>query len=285
MEGSWLRRNKGNALALAFILGTLPFINLWDFPTIAVMAVVLLFVRAYGQTGGRLLQAAGRALGVALPLLLGALLLFLPFYLTFHSQAMGILPFREEATRPFHSLLIWGLFLFLSVTFLLFQLRETPARDLWRRHTLIAAGVALVPFGLWVLVEIVVVPVGRWVIEAGNLGPVEGALVPVFAGTLSEAMGNIARRFLDILPLMVLMGTAMYGLLGRARVQGRCTNHLRPGTAGPGLPAHPGAGAFLSGGCLWQPDEHRVQAVLPGVDIPCCGLQLRPITMSRGGGP
>ena len=219
VEGSWLRRNKGTALTLAFVLGTLPFINMWDFPTIAVMAVVLLFVRAYGQTGGRLLQAAGRALGVALPLLLGALLLFLPFYLTFHSQAMGVLPFREEATRPFHSLLIWGLFLFLSVTFLLFQLRETPARDLWRRHALIAAGVVLIPFGLWVLVEIVVVPVGRWVIEAGNLGPVEGALVPVFAGTLSDAPGNIARQFLDILPLMVLMGTAVYGLLGRARVQ------------------------------------------------------------------
>ena len=74
------------------------------------LAAVL--IQTYLRQGGLTLASWVQLAGLALALIAGAVLLYTPFYLHFHSQASGILPVREVGTRPVHYAIIWGLFFF-----------------------------------------------------------------------------------------------------------------------------------------------------------------------------
>ena len=58
-----------------------------------------------------------------------AIALYLPYYLSLESQAMGVLPVGEVGTRPVHFLIIWGLFLAMLLPFLLRQIPQALATD------------------------------------------------------------------------------------------------------------------------------------------------------------
>ena len=90
----------------ALILGSLGFINTWDFPIyVGLFCLVWAFMR-YQSEGWKIsilwnFLKNGLALGVA------GFVLYLPFYLGFDSQAGGILPSLEFMTRGVH---FWVLF-------------------------------------------------------------------------------------------------------------------------------------------------------------------------------
>jgi YYY domain-containing protein len=188
----WLRSYPLHALAAAVLVGALGFINVIDFPVVAALFGVALLVKAYGERK-RLLSSVAAALIVAVPVVLLAYLLYVPFYLTLDSQVSlpaPVLLVEGATTQPLHYLLVWGLLAFMSISYLALMLfsKQTPVlKD--RKLGIFVAGVALGPFALWAVLRVF-------------LGAFDEGIVPSLLAT-----GN---RFIRILPLAVISGTAAY---------------------------------------------------------------------------
>jgi YYY domain-containing protein len=131
----------------ALVLGALGFLNTWDFPIyVGLFCLAFAFVR-YRQEGwsGRLVLeffALGITLGIA------GVLLFLPFYVGFSSQAGGLLPSLSFFTPGRTFWVMFAVFLFPILTWLVWmQRRVSKGQGLGRSFAWSAA----VVFGLWVV--------------------------------------------------------------------------------------------------------------------------------------
>lgn len=108
---------------LALLLGGLAFLNTWDVLIIALLlgaAFLLRRLRSYGWDWIRLEEGILFLMSLAI----SALLLYLPFFLSFSSQARGVLPNLVNPTRGAH---LWVMFgpLFLPLLFYLWK--EKPS--------------------------------------------------------------------------------------------------------------------------------------------------------------
>jgi YYY domain-containing protein len=130
----------------ALCLGALGFLNTWDFPIyllVLILAFALWRIRmdpADSQAG----PAGWLAEVIALALGLGGLggLLYLPFYLSFHSQAGGILPNLFNPTRLPQFLVFFGPFLFVVISFLaVLSVQYRPAN--WPRRLMVCLAVTV----------------------------------------------------------------------------------------------------------------------------------------------
>jgi len=109
--------NIQHPILYALCLGSLAFINTWDFPIyllLVAMAYGLYRHRHYGKVNWALVRdVALTAIGLGL---LGGVL-YLPFYVGFQSQAGGILPHLFNPTRLHQYLIFFGPFVFVVVGF------------------------------------------------------------------------------------------------------------------------------------------------------------------------
>jgi YYY domain-containing protein len=106
-------------LLLAVCLGAMGFLNTWDLLIYLLVLVSAFFVGQRMQDGiDWLLSTLIFTGSVAIP----AALLYLPFYLSFQSQAGGVLPVLFNTTRLHQYLLMFGLFLFVIVSLIVVQL-------------------------------------------------------------------------------------------------------------------------------------------------------------------
>ncbi len=140
----------------AVVLGGLAFLNTWDFPMYVGLysgAFVLVQVRRAGWSWARLREFI--SLGVVLGIL--GVLLYLPFYFGFSSQAGGILPNLVYPTRGAHLWVMFGLFFIPLFGYLLFLWRESKEFRSMRRGLLLAAGFGLVLFLLALLLGAAVI--------------------------------------------------------------------------------------------------------------------------------
>ncbi|HAA95186.1 MAG TPA: hypothetical protein DCE26_05785, partial [Dehalococcoidia bacterium] len=117
----WLRTHPWEAAAIALFIGSLAFINLWDLPVMAAVLAATALVKAFGDREGNLALAAMDAAVVVLPVLVLAVVMFLPFYDSFDAPTSGLLPLREVNTRPFLLFLVLGPFILITVSFLFRQ--------------------------------------------------------------------------------------------------------------------------------------------------------------------
>ena len=195
---AWLRRNPWEAFAVALVLGSLAFINIWDFPVFVAVFVALVLVKAYGDVRGQDRYPLLPSLALLAPIVAGAVLLYLPFYLTLGSQASGILPTGEVmATRPLFFFLIWGPFLILGGSLLLWQLRRNSGPSTRDPHVaVILLIITLLPFLLWAGLALVGVP---------------------FDDGASVGARTVGARFGKLLPGLVIVGVALYITLLRIR--------------------------------------------------------------------
>ncbi len=109
--------------------GALLFLNTWDFPPYwLLMLLVALFTgtRRKEEVGAALRHGLARAATVGGLIVVGAILLFLPYFLTAQSQAGGILPNLLHSTRLPQFLLMYGHFLLAATGLLIFSWREQP---------------------------------------------------------------------------------------------------------------------------------------------------------------
>ena len=130
-------------LLLIAAAGALVFLNTWDFPP---YWLLLLLAALYsGARQGGLAAGLWRGgIGAGL-LLLGTLLLYLPYFLTAQSQAGGILPNLLHPTRLPQFLLMFGHFLLAVVGLLLLAWREQrPSAAAVAAATAVALGLPII---------------------------------------------------------------------------------------------------------------------------------------------
>ena len=114
--------------ASALILGSLGFINTWDFPIYVGLFCLVWAYRQYHEEGFKIRIAVdfvlhGLLLGVA------GVLLYLPFYLGFASQAGGILPSMEFITRGVHFWVLFGSLLVPVLGFSVYTFKRSHHRE------------------------------------------------------------------------------------------------------------------------------------------------------------
>jgi YYY domain-containing protein len=129
------------------IFGGLAFLNTWDFPIYLVLlsgAYLLLRVRAEGWGWSRLLDV----LEFAIPLGILSLLLYLPFYAGFSSQAGGLLPNLVNPTRGTHLWIMFGTLLIPLLLYFVYLRWGEGLRAGWSTGLGLAAGLVIV---LWVI--------------------------------------------------------------------------------------------------------------------------------------
>ena len=194
---AWLRRNPWECAALALSIGALGFINTWDIPTLGTLFLAILLLIGLRHKDAGLGSALLRTAIVGLPVLAASVVLFLPFYLNLESQAAGIVPLLEVSTRPLHFLLIWGLFLAIAAAVLLRQLSSLPPTGRRRDPFLsLTLAVTVLPFLIWTVIVL----------------PLE-----TFDNGLYSATTLIGSRLAKLLPIMAVVGIAVYSALARSR--------------------------------------------------------------------
>ena len=193
----WLRNNWWETFVIMLALGSLAFINIWDYPVVAAVLIVLILLKSYTEWGGRDHRFLLSAAFVAVPIIAVSYLLYLPFHLSFTSQASGVLPVERFSTWSFHFMLIWGLMLVLTGAFFIRQLWSIEGVR-WRNpgEISLALIISLLPFLLWAGLELT---------------------VRSFGGSFWDDIQHVASRFAKLLPAMVIVAVAIYYVLLRYR--------------------------------------------------------------------
>ncbi len=145
----WLQRPL-LLIGSAIMLGALAFINTWDIATMAFVVVAAAFVSNFRRTGAFTMDLFVQVLTFAIPLVLLALVVYLPFFLSFASQADGVGAvvtrpgITVAGTRPFHLLLYWGPLFALALPYIGWRLLAERERI----TTNVAAVAAAVPIAV-----------------------------------------------------------------------------------------------------------------------------------------
>ncbi|MFP3895810.1 MAG: DUF2298 domain-containing protein [Anaerolineales bacterium] len=115
----------GDFLLYAVIIGGLGFLNTWDYPIYLGLLVLIYAVHRQAEVapGQRWLPDA---LAVFVGLLFTGILAYLPFYISFRSQAGGIGWVGEIKTRLHQYLIMMGVFIFIQLGFLVFLTTHQP---------------------------------------------------------------------------------------------------------------------------------------------------------------
>ena len=224
----WVRDNLPTVFAASLLLGALAFINIWDIVPFAVLWSALLLFKGAHQERGDWLKGLSLAWLPALATLALALILYLPFYSSLESQASGIFFVGEVATRPVHFLVIWGLFLVVVLPFLLLQAPQTFYKGMDKNSWMCAGcghmnsaeadfcaecgGTSFVSREFWPRASVALVILfssffawASWQLGWNTLG--FGSADPISV---------VLERFLNTLPLALLLFVALYCLIRRA---------------------------------------------------------------------
>ncbi len=138
----------GGLLLVVAAAGALLFLNTWDFPPywlLLVLVAMLTGARKDGAAGSVLLRALSRGAIVGVTVVLGALLMYLPYFLTAQSQAGGISANLLHPTRLPQFLLMFGHFLLAGVGLLVVGWKEQrPSADVLVSAGALVLGLPLV---------------------------------------------------------------------------------------------------------------------------------------------
>lgn len=99
--------NLVNFLLLAVVLGGIAFLNTWDLPAQLILVSTAMIFPIAREYADKFSIIFGKFLSFALLLGISSVLIYLPFYLSFSSQAGGLLPNLIYPTRGAH---LWVMF-------------------------------------------------------------------------------------------------------------------------------------------------------------------------------
>ena len=161
----------------AACLGALGFLNTWDFPIYLGVLVVAFALARAGRGGAGWLS---ETLRIGLMLAVPGLLLYLPFYLGFQSQAGGLLPNLFNPTRLPQFLVFFGPFVFVVITYLVVLSRRMALRTNLRRlpPALLIAVVGPPVAMLGLILAALVAPGARQLVEGVLNNPDLQTLLP-----------------------------------------------------------------------------------------------------------
>ena len=207
LGAGWLKQHPWESLAIALSLGSLAFINAWDFPVFATLFGALVLVKAYSDWDRHVPRSLINSLVFLVPVVATAVVLYIPFYLTFSSQAAGISAAGDTMrTRPLFFFMIWGLLVVLAGSFLLRQLPSVPGLG-GRNPGLISVilVITLLPFLIWAGSELLVLWTG-WDYLVNQLG-----------GDAIGGASTVGTRFGKLLPALAIIGIGIYSAVLRSR--------------------------------------------------------------------
>lgn len=213
-------------LLTALAVGALGMLNTWDIVTYGVVIAAAFAIADYrnaGRWSGALLMRAATFFVV---MYAGGVLLFLPFFLGFSSQASGIVPNIFNRTPLHQYLIMWGMFVFSIAVFL--GVLAGQARD--KKQVL----------GEWVqfAVPLLAVPV---------VIALAGVIVLMFAPSLGELLANatavdpnnliasvtsaFARTFVVSPGTFLLLVILIAGVVALGRIELRASDNSQARTA------------------------------------------------------
>lgn len=158
----------------ALLLGGMMFLNIWDFPFYVALfggAYVLMRSREEGWRRGWVWEFLG--LGIVLGI--SGIVLYLPFYLGFSSQAGGILPNLIYPTRGVHLWVMFGSLLLLLVAYLFYLWKQGGDRISMRNGL-------IVTFSGMILLLIMAVLFGFGIVN-----------LPIIGGIYLDSIGAIGQ--------------------------------------------------------------------------------------------
>ncbi|MBE7467784.1 MAG: hypothetical protein HS114_01415 [Anaerolineales bacterium] len=157
----------------SLILGSLGFLNTWDFPIYLSLVVLAYGIGNYAATKQASWQLLYKMVILGAGLASIAILLYLFFYITFSSQAQGILPYVLPPTRLPQYLIMFGPFIFIVTCFLLTHLLGQAKQRGWKILLQWWGWVALASFTIFagVLISVSFSHQGRQFIQEVLLKP------------------------------------------------------------------------------------------------------------------
>ena len=191
---NWMQpslRSYSLIAVMGLTLGGLAFTNLWDLPTFAALFLGIAVIKAYPAHGARVWSTVKAAVPVSAVVIALALLLYLPYYLTFRAGFGGI-DVPLVTTRPVHLFIVWGVYLVSVTPFIVGSFLQTRVGADWRRLSVVGLLVGFVPYLIWAFLHL----------QDG--------------GTTSD----LPARLFHVLPFALLIALAVYGALWHAKQQG-----------------------------------------------------------------
>lgn len=147
-------------LGMAMVVGGLIFLNTWDGAIYLVVMIVVELARRLHQQQSFDLRLGGQFLYMVLGLILTSLLLYLPFILSFRSQASGFLPNLQWATSFPQLFIMFGGFFLLLLPFLVHIVLDKRQALNWQAGRIAVLGVfaSLFVFALALVVMAMMIP-------------------------------------------------------------------------------------------------------------------------------
>ena len=176
-------------LAMGLSLGGLAFTNMWDLPVFAAVLLGVAVLKAYSVRDGGVVRLLRLALPVWIAVVGVAVVLILPYLLTFTSQVQGVAPVLTPTTRPLHLVIVWGLFLVAVTPFILAEFWQTTVDEEWPRLLGLSMLVGFAPFVIWVF------------LQGGQEGP----------------SISVLERLFQVAPFALLVSVAVYSALWLSR--------------------------------------------------------------------
>ena len=182
-------RSYVSVLAMAFVLGALAFINMWDLPVFWALLIGIAALKTYSIRGGSIWEMVKASVPFGLTVLLLVSVLYLPYFISFRTNVSGIAPVAVYTTRPLHMFIVWALLLVAVTPLVLSVFWRTTVEEDWARLSLISLLVPFVPYVVWVFLHL----------ESG--------------GSTADLWG----RFFHVLPFALLVSIAVYTALWMSR--------------------------------------------------------------------
>lgn len=175
---------------ISLVLGSLAFINTWDFPIyVGLFCLVIVYLRAQekGWNWTRLWELIKYAFLIGVM----GVVLFLPFYLGFRSQAGGILPSMEYMTRGIHFWILFGALLFPICVWLVFQVGQLKKP----RKLLAGFRNSFVVFGVLLLISLLF---GILILSADQVGMNMLASSNLWISSLGAKLSSATQAFANL---------------------------------------------------------------------------------------
>jgi YYY domain-containing protein len=212
------KRNRLLLLLSSALLGGLAFLNTWDLPTFGFLIAVLVLARNLVVNRGAR-EALGDTVGFMVPLAVLSVVLYIPFYTSFSSQAGFVDAVRDGATRPMQAFLFWGAIMAVALPLPLYCLYQNAAART-RDRLLRAAAVPVTLLLLWLLLIVVRHGAGE-VPDAITARGWNWLTVLFFAGSLVASMlalRSVVRQHAEssavLVPVLAAMTTAFLLIYG-----------------------------------------------------------------------
>jgi len=123
-----IKNNFFQLFILSLLIGSLSFINTWDYPTYLGLTLVAISVQQYIQNSKKVdFKLIKNIIFLSTIIIFLSFVLFLPYHLTVNS--LKTIRVTSQKTHSVHYIIIYSLFFFVSLTYLYFAIKKNKLLD------------------------------------------------------------------------------------------------------------------------------------------------------------